>query len=129
MLHAHGIAGFFCTGYAVDAFGDLQAADLDGVNAERRVDGYGPTHTDRDTVGLAAILEGEHLAEAAHIQPGLAGNFCVNIGVFFFFQCRDGVSTVFQAFAAVDAAVIGLHKNRSAEVHHAVADLPFQADI
>ena len=92
---------------------------------------YRAAHANGNTIALGFFsLKGKHLAKAAHIQPGFTGSLCISIFIFFsFFHCWAAVCTVFQAFEAIIAAVVRLDKHILAKVHHAVADLAFQAHI
>ena len=93
MLHAHGVAGLLGCGLTVDALGYLNAVDFDGVCAERGVDGHRTAHAYRYAVVFAA-LEGEHLTEAANVEPGLAGNARVLVLVLGF-ELLDGLGALF----------------------------------
>ena len=127
MLHAHGVAGLLGRRLAVDALGYLHAVNFNGVCAEGGVDGHRAAHTDGDAVVLAA-LEGEHLAEAAHVEPGLAGDARVLVPVLCL-EFLDVLGALLERVEAIRGAVIRLHKDALAHVHHAVADFALEADV
>ena len=113
VLHTHSIAGLFVAGYTVYAFGNLDAACLNGVNAERWMNGYRAAHAHGYAVALGVLAaECEYLTKAAYIQPLRTSCLCIDVPILTgFFHLRAAVRAVLQALEAVIAAVIRLNKD------------------
>ena len=126
MLHSHGVGGTLVPGFPVDAFGDLHFFDLHRGNAHCLMDRHRAPHADGNAVFIRA-LKGKPLPKAAHIHPFFTCGLRINVSVLDSLGGRR--SPIAQAFAAVIAAVIGLHKNCISHILHTVADLPLDAHI
>ena len=101
------------------------------------MDGHRTAHPDGYCVYAGCFLEGKHLPERAHINPGLGRFLREHLRTAFLFllhlqnflQGGLGLHAFADAGEAIIAAVIGLHEDRLPHVLQTVPDFPFQADI